>query len=796
MPQVFRKFKKPEFSPLLVILTGIFLSFLVLTLPILINIPAHPDEYQFYYNAFRIMGGKELHNYLHVAVTEYILTGFLAIVNLITTSGVNFPQGDPSAVTFFYGKVFSFIFYVFTFILGCLIVQKGEKEIRLRTIFFALFYFSSLGIFERFTRVNSDFMALFLFLNFYYLSFILHRRRSPLYYFFLINLLFLFLLSFSNLKSLYLALPVFILNTVAPLLWYKGEEVNEEVAHWFQALLANATFIINFIFVLVLSFTNFDKFIYLAIPVLVLNTLNPFLWLYKNTKKLKLPYLNAYKLMIYGLGLLGGVVLLWYLFMPRPFNYRNFWYGIKHTTVWSSIIDVDYPDQSHNSWLFYLYDTVVEYLGLPQLLVFLIIFVLGRVYLGKEFLGELLGKFKNQLDLSHFKEGNLFAVSEFLLLLSFIAFYLGVSSRVVHWSRWSLPLGFILMVLLSSILEQIVPPLRARLKVSKPALWAGVSVLVLAFVLPRIFLTLDLANDDYPNWEGHKKTYADVDELVKELSIPQSEATTSIAWFTGLTHNVGNASLEAFWEQPQYKNLKYLLWPHWNGGILYTQNNVSKATHNQRAFVDKYAQSITYRFPNILSYYTHYTKLFAWTYLGLTYSGELESIIEPQYAVIKMNPLVKPVQLTYTINFDDMVHYYSPKSTIFSLNNLPDGYMFPPCYSNPAVAFIATAKEVPIDPATGSRTAGMHCHGVRFRLALKGVYFIKIDGLPPDIDMTQKVYSAYGYNFDPVNKVITFVAPQTYVTAEFGVAVNESKIPQLKYTIYYESLPDNLRPNK
>jgi hypothetical protein len=117
--------------------------------------------------------------------------------------------------------------------------------------------------------------------------------------------------------------------------------------------------------------------------------------------------------------------------------------------------------------------------------------------------------------------------------------------------------------------------------------------------------------------------------------------------------------------------------------------------------------------------------------------------------------------------------------------------MFPPCYSNPAVAYISTGKEVPPDSETGSRTVGLHCHSLRFRVAFKGIYAIKIEGLPSDLDNSQMVYSAYGYNYDPVNKIITFLAPQTFITVEFGVATKEKSIPSLKYSIYYQSLPDD-----
>ena len=52
-----------------------------------------------------------------------------------------------------------------TFFLCSLVVQKGEKETKLRTVIFALLYFSSLGVFERFLRVNSDSMLVFVFIK-------------------------------------------------------------------------------------------------------------------------------------------------------------------------------------------------------------------------------------------------------------------------------------------------------------------------------------------------------------------------------------------------------------------------------------------------------------------------------------------------------------------------------------------------------------------------------------------------------------------------------------------------------
>jgi len=127
----------------LVLLVSIFLLGAGLVLPILSKIPNHPDEHQFYFNAFRIMEGKEPHNYLHVTLAEYALAGFLSVVNLFTSSGVNFPQGDPSLATLYYGKVFGFILYLLAFVLGCLILQRNEKKIKLRTVIFAILYFGS-----------------------------------------------------------------------------------------------------------------------------------------------------------------------------------------------------------------------------------------------------------------------------------------------------------------------------------------------------------------------------------------------------------------------------------------------------------------------------------------------------------------------------------------------------------------------------------------------------------------------------------------------------------------------------
>ena len=192
-----------------------------LTLPVFTKVGPHADEYQFYFNAFKIMAGQELHNYLHVAFTEYLLAGFFSIVNIVTTSGVNFPQGDPSLATYFYGRIFGLIFYLAIFLLGVIILQKGENKLKPRSVVFSILYFGSIGVFERAFRANSDFMLVFVFLNFVILSFWFHKIKASNLKFFILNLLFIFIGTFTNFKFLYLAVPLVLINFILPFFVYK-----------------------------------------------------------------------------------------------------------------------------------------------------------------------------------------------------------------------------------------------------------------------------------------------------------------------------------------------------------------------------------------------------------------------------------------------------------------------------------------------------------------------------------------------------------------------------------------------
>ena len=761
-----------------------------LTLPVLTQIPPHPDEYQFYTNAWSIMSGKELANYLHVAFTEYSLAAFLTIVNLFTSSGVNFPQGSPSLVTVYYGRIFGLLLYLATFALGLVIVQKGENKIRLRSVFFTFLYLGSLGFFERFFRINSDSMMVFLFANYLIISLLLHQRKASLYHFFLVNLLFLFVFSFTNLKGIYLALPLLVINTLFPLIWYEAEQERPEFKlPVFYRCTAHLVFWFNLIFLSLMNFAG-PKLLYWAPFLILANTLNPFLWLQKIKNGRRNLLLKSYKLFLCVVGLLAGAVFLWFLFMPRPYDPKKFWYTVKNTIVFGTQFDFDYPGQSHGSWAVYIYDLLVEYIGLNQFFLILTVSLAIFWVRGRGLFSKIIKLMKGKLNWGQWRNGNLYPVSEVILLLSFLTYYLGVSARVVHWSRWGVPLGFIAIILISSFLEKLIllADLKGRIR-SGTLLSLALFSLVLGW-FPRISLFVDLNEAKFPTREGHNATHEDVQKFLKEVGIPPKEATQSAAWFTGHTRNVGNISLEKLTESG-YEKIRYLLWPAWNIGPLYSKNNVDRSTHNQRAFIEIYAENISYRFPTLISRYTHYTKYFAWKYLGLTYSPELESLVDSQYAVVKLKKITKPMNFKYDLNFDDLSHYYIPKSSIFNINNLPESYMFPPCYSNPAVAYVATGELVEVDPATGSRTAGLHCHSLRFRVAFKGVYLIKVEGLPSDLDKSQMVYSAYPYNWDAVNRVITFVAPQTFITVEFGVATAEKYIPSLKYSIYYQSLPDD-----
>ncbi len=707
----------------LIVLVGI-----LLTVPILSNIKPHADEHQFYLNAFRIMGGKELHNYVHVALTEYALSAFFTVINTITDSGVNFPQGDPTLATEYFGKVFGFILYILAFILGTLILQREDKRIKIRAVIFAVLYFGSLGLFERFLRVNSDSMLIFVFLNFIILSFLLHRKRSSILRFLLLNTLFLFFGTFTNLKSIFIMAPLFLLNTIGPFLWYRHPE---------------------------------DK------------------------KGL----LDVYWMALYGIGTILGTIVLWVKFIPRPFSVGNFWYTLKNTIVQGTKFDFAYPSQTYNSWAVYIYDFFVEYLGLASLLAIILLLVLAYKLKGRGLFCDFLTKVKNQISFKSLREGNVYSMTEIILFVCFIFYYLGVSSRVVHWSRWGAPLGLLGIMLLSTVIEKIIEVIiqyRHNIKLKLTILF--LALFILSWSL-RVFLVIDLIKTNYPEKGGLKISYEDVADFLREKNISPEDGFKKVAWINGYTDYVKNFTLENIVEEKN-QEVEYLLWPVWNIRPLYTDRNIDKSYHNLVAFINSYTNGTEYRFPGFISYYAHYTELFAAKYLGIAWNTELDSLVENQFGVTKLKGPIKDIRLNYDVSFKDMSHYYSPYSLTFNMATLKDTYMFPPCYAMQHTRYIKDGEQVPNNPKIGpwARTAGLNCHSVRFWYLFKGTYRIRVEGLPdkdyPDIK--QMVYSNLPFEWDPETKTITAQVAETRFVGEFGVAIKEKKVSDLRYRIFYK----------
>ena len=729
------KTQQPFFNILLsLLLLAVVGLFLVITFPVIGNILPHPDEYQFFLNAWSIMGGKQLQNFLHVALTEYVLTGYLLFMNVFTKTGVNFPQGDPSPVTYYYGRLFGLGLLLLNFLVAALIVQKGERRLRLRTLIFAVLYFGSLGIFERYMRINSDSMSVFVVLNYMLLSFVFHRRRLSPWRFLFLDSVFVFLASFTNLKALYMAVPLLFINTVVPYVWYSRRD---------------------------------------------------------DDKSYSLPL--SYRFVFHALALVAIGVLLWVFLIPRPItDPKAFWYQLKNATVRGVGFDFEYPTQSYNSWAVYIYDFFMEYLGLTQALAiaatfFLAVFSVGR----KAVVSDILSRLKSQLEIKLIKEGNLYRLTELIVFLSLLSYYIGVSRTLVHWSRWGVPLGVFGMMLLSPLIERLIVIIFSRKRIRLSRLLLIFSFLFLFSWSLRFLLFTDLMASGYPKKSGFSLTYSNIDRLIKEKGMTAEQAKTEIAWFTGYTSNVGNISLEKLAES-EYRNVRYILWPYWNIGAVYNSNDPVDVTNsNQRAFIRKYSQDISYRFPSLLSYYMHYTKYFAWHYLRLTWNPEIDSLVEQQFAVVHLKDFPKVISLDYEVPFKDLSEAYSPYSLTFNLKNLPDSYVFYPCYSNPGVYEVLTGKEVPVPEGFGGygRTAGRWCHSLWFRVFLRGHYEVRIEGLPETGQDSQMFYSTQNFKWNPETKTASIDFPETFISVEIGVATKEKNIPDLKFLVSYELTP-------
>ena len=713
----------------LLILT--FLFGMALTLPIFTKVPPHADEHQFYFNAFKIMGAEELHNYVHVAFTEYMLAAFFTVINMFTESGVNFPQGGPTDVTVYFGRYFGLMLYIMAYFFCVLVLQKGEKKIKPRSIIFTLLYFGSVGVFERFFRVNSDSMLVLIYLNFLILSFWLHKKRATARQFFLLNLVFVFLGTFTNLKSLYLMFPMFLLNIICPFFYYE-------------------------------------------------RTITPGLFTENQLPKI-------YKMLFYFIGLVLGVLILWSIFIPQPHNTRNFWYSVKKTIVHGTRFDFDFPGQSYGSWKMYIYDLFSEYTGFGVLIAFiLLILVYGRV--GKFKFEQIISPLKEQINRNILKSGDLVRSTEVILLLSLFSYYIGVSMAVVHWSRWGIPLGIITIMLFSVWSEYFLTRIFVNYKSANiPIVKLLVVLLVLTLSL-RVAMTIDIYRTNYPEKSGWGLTYKDVDAFLTQENIPLSDGPKYAAWFTGYTTNIKNISLEQIADK-ENSDVKYIFVPYWNIGFLHTKENIDLGTHNQRAIVDKYGESIIYRTPSLTSRYSHISKFIAWRVFGLSYTPEFEGMTEPQYAIVKLKENPGEINLNYEVGFNDMSHYESPYSLIFNMKNLTDSYMFAPCYSFPDAVDEKEGKSVlpPPEFGIGGRTAGLYCHSIRFRLLFKGSYRIRVENLPEDPEGLQRVYSNMaGYKWDSDTNTIIFENPTTMIPGEFGVATKEKNISNLKFRVFYK----------
>ena len=102
-----------------------------------------------------------------------------------------------------------------------------------------------------------------------------------------------------------------------------------------------------------------------------------------------------------------------------------------------------------------------------------------------------------------------------------------------------------------------------------------------------------------------------------------------------------------------------------------------------------------------------------------------------------------------------MEHYYSPLPTVFSLANLKDSNIFPPCHGSPTTLDVTTGLPTDaVDTTIVSRITNMYCHTLGIRIAFKGTWKIKIEGLPENVNNEQKVYSAYPFEFDHESKTI------------------------------------------
>jgi hypothetical protein len=456
----------------------------------------------------------------------------------------------------------------------------------------------------------------------------------------------------------------------------------------------------------------------------------------------------------------------------------------------STRYDFVYPNQANRSGLVYFYDFFVEYLGLSQTLAIAIFVITAGVVLGRgSLVAGLAGSVRRQFSLKAIKGGRLYESTDLIVLIMFLSFYAGISVTVIHWSRWGAPLGVFGIILLSSVLERIFYLLKSKVNLADSKyIYTFLALFILAWSL-RAGLFIDILNSQFPRLDGQRLTIKSIENFYRSKNIPQDDGPKVAAWFQGYTRNAGTVTLDKLFD-PEFRSVKYIFWPQWIMGPLYTDRAVDKTTHLQRAFIEKYVKNISYRFPTLLSYYTHYTKLFAWKYLGITYTPELLALIEPQYAVLELKDLPPVMSLDYTVSANGISYDYAPNSPIFNIKNLPENYTFPPCSGNPEVVVANTGADPgPASPWTPEKIAGLHCHTLWFSVFPRGTYNIKIDGLPKDLGNVQKIYSAYPYKWDPQTKTATFSFKESFAAVDLGVATKEKNVHNLKFYVSYDLGP-------
>jgi len=725
LDRIGRFFSTPEHIYLTISLFVIGLL-LVLVVPILSHIPGHPDEHQFFNNAWNMMAGKQLHNYIHVALTEYLLAGYLAFMNIFTRSGVNFPQGDPGLVAYYFGRIFGLIVWLTTYITGVSLLMKGRNKIPASVVFFTVLLFGSIGMFERFLRVNSDSMGILVTMIYLLISITLHYRKKSPFLFFITNLIFVFLISFTNLKALYMGLPIFALNTVLPFVYEKKRELGEELP-------------------------------------------------------------KLFRMVMYTAGTILGSVYLWVVWIPKPIKLNEFWYSVKHTTVASVIFDYEYPGLAHKSWLVYIYDVLAHQIDFSQVAAVLIFILVAWFIGGRKLFRSIKTSVREQFRFSNVKTGNLFPSLELILLVMAVCYYYGISSVVIHWSRWAAPLGFLVILILSGILGRILDTIVSGSFPKRQLLYVLMPLLLFLAWSVQFALVLSIQGSNYPNRNGYGLTQDNVNQFIAEKGYTDAEIPLKIGWFYGELDKIPRIDLTKL-GQKGTPEIEYLVWPQWGTGAVYNKGNVDLEDHNQREFFKKYTDEVIWRFPSPISYYVHYTKWFAQRVLGITWLPETEALTETQYAILKMKQPIKPLKLHYEIPYEGMEHYYSPLPTVFSLANLKDSNIFPPCHGSPTTLDVTTGLPTDaVDTTIVSRITNMYCHTLGIRIAFKGTWKIKIEGLPENVNNEQKVYSAYPFEFDHESKTIIHRFEDTKITAAFGVATREKHPPGLKFIVDYEA---------